>query len=205
VRDRAAEERERTTKEDRTDLRVEYSSRDLPLTTDQRVLNFCYLTQRIRTCAVGLTATILEQARIHPLRKDDWVAFMILQRLSECLLSFELLVALGRERDAAVLLVTLFELSLDLRFVQRHPEAAETWIAHSERRRKPWSVSQLLKELFTDTGERSAMESMYEHCSMIKHANPSGGTLTLPFGVKDRRVIMKARPTTDMLWGGPLG
>lgn len=180
-------------------MRIEYSCRSLPLTTDQRVLNFCYLSQRIRTCAVGLTVKIVEQGRTRPLSKADWVAFIILQRLSECLLSFEFLVALGRERDAAVLLVTVFELSFDLRFVHIHPEAAETWMAHSEWRRKPWRVSALLKELYTDPSDRSAMESLYEHCSMIKHANPSGGVLTLPFGVASGRIIMKARSTTDML------
>ena len=107
--------------------------------------------------------------------------------------------SLERERDAAVLLVTLLELSFDLRFVQRHPEAAEVWLAHNDHRRKPWRVSKLLDDLFKDPSERKAMASVYEHCSMIKHANPSGGTLTLPFGVDNGRVVIKRTPTRDML------
>lgn len=178
---------------------IEYSLKDLPLTKDQRVLNFCYLSQRVRSSAVGVTVAVLKQGRTHALSKNDWVALMIVQRFTECLLSFELLVALGRERDAGVLLVTLLELSFDLRFVQRHPEAAETWIAHDDRRRKPWRVLALLEDLFADSGERSAMKSIYEHCSMIKHANPSGGTLTLPLAVEHGWLIIKNPPTTDLL------
>lgn len=178
---------------------IEYSIRDLPITKDQRVLNFCCLSQRIRSSAVSLTVAILEQAQTHPVCKRDWVALMVVERLTECLLSFELLVALGRERDAAVLLVTLLELSFDLRFIQKHPEAAEIWIAHNDHQRKPWRVSALLEDIFPDVKERNSMRWVYEHCSMIKHANPSGGTLTLPLAVENRWIVINHPPTTDLL------
>ena len=54
--------------------------------------------------------------------KADLVALMLLTRLAECLLSFELLTSRGCERDAAMPLVTLTELSLDLRYLETRPD-----------------------------------------------------------------------------------
>jgi len=112
-----------------------FECRDFPVVEDQTVLAFCFHSQQIRTAAVELLVSVPTQAQARRASKRDLVALMILNRLVECLLSFELLVSRGRERDAAVLLVTLIELSLDLRYLEKYPQQVETWIAHSDRGR----------------------------------------------------------------------
>ena len=95
---------------------------DFPVVEDQTVLAFCVHSQRIRTAAVESPVSVLTQAQARRVWKRDLVALMILNRLVECLLSFELLVSRGRERDAAALVVTLIDLSLDLRYLGKYPQ-----------------------------------------------------------------------------------
>jgi hypothetical protein len=103
------------------------------------------------------------------------------------------------ERDAAVLQVTLIELSLDLRYIEKHPELVDVWAAHNNRCRKPWRVSKIMEDLYPDERERRSAEEVYTHCSMVKHANPAGGAFTMPIGVENRRLVYRDSKNTALL------
>ncbi|HME73249.1 MAG TPA: hypothetical protein VKM54_25775 [Myxococcota bacterium] len=177
----------------------ELEYKPLPLTTDQTIMVCCQLVGRIRGTIVDLALDVLHQATSRPFDKYAKIAYLLLQRAMECLFSIELLIMLERERDAAVLLVTLLELSYDVRFAERQPNRIDEWVRHKDRNRKPWRVGQLLRALYTDDGERESARAVYEHCSMIKHSNPAGGTLTMPLGVDGRMIIARANDTRDLL------
>jgi Family of unknown function (DUF5677) len=176
-----------------------FDVQQFPVVTDQSILAFCFQGQRIRTAAVELMVEILRQALTRQLNKEDLVVLMLLNRLVECLLSFELLLSRGRERDAGVLLVTLIELRLDLCYLNKNPSQAQAWIDHDDHHRKPWKVSFLIDALHTDQDERAAAKAVYEHCSMVKHGNPAGGILTFPIGIDNRRLVHRERDLGDFL------
>jgi hypothetical protein len=176
-----------------------FECNEFPVVDDQNVLAFCFHSQHIRTAAGALIVSITEQAGSRPIGKADLVALMLLTRLAECLLSFELLTSRGCERDAAVLLVTLTELSLDLRYLETRPGQVEVWVAHDKRRRKPWKVADQIEALYANENDRDAAERNYELCSMVKHGNPAGGNLTLPIGIEGRMVVHRLRDTGDFL------
>jgi hypothetical protein len=99
----------------------------VPLVEDQMVLAYCFYSQRLRTAIVQIVLNLGPQA----LDKLSWVAILIIQRLVECQLSFELLISRGRGRDAAVLLTTILELAFDVIYLEKRPERVEEWISHN--------------------------------------------------------------------------
>src|SRR5436190_20830464 len=96
----------------------------------------CQLVGRIRGAVVDLVLKVLNQATSRPFDKHAKIAYLVLQRAMECLCSIEFLIILERERDAAVLLVTLLELSYDLRFVEQQPHRIDQWTSHRELNRQ---------------------------------------------------------------------
>jgi hypothetical protein len=162
-----------------------------PAVEDQNVQRFCFCLQRIRTVAVNLVTNIVKQESERPLSNLDWAALVVLARLNECQLSIELLLAAGRERDAAVLLTTLLELGFDIRFLEKHPEAIDIWLAHDQEGKKPWKVFTLMRDLHPLLTEREAITEVYRRCSMVKHANPVGGTLTFSTGIQNRTLFVQ--------------
>src|SRR5688500_15231303 len=111
----------------------------LPLTTDRSIMECCRLVGLIRGKIVDCVLSVLNQeATSCPLDKYGKTSLLLIQRALECLGSIEFLVLLERERDAAVLLVTLLELSYDIRFLEQQPHRIEEWIDHHDQNRKPW-------------------------------------------------------------------
>jgi hypothetical protein len=104
----------------------------------------------------------------------------VLLRMLECSLSLELLIAKGRHRDAATLLVTMIELRLDLQFAARDPLRVREWLNHTDRGRKPWGAPAQIKKLFLGDQERAAELENYRNLCMIKHGNPGSGPAGFP-------------------------
>jgi hypothetical protein len=101
------------------------------------------------------------------------VVMGILDRMAEGSLSAELLISKGRWRDAAVLVLVVVELRLDLAYIEQDPSRVEAWLSHREEGRKPWGALRQIRGLFPDGKEREAELANYRNMSMIKHGNPA--------------------------------
>jgi hypothetical protein len=100
--------------------------------------------------------------------------------MSETSFSLEILIAKGRNRDAAILLLALMELRLDMRYVALDRSRVQRWLENADAGRKPWLVREQIKAVFVDRGEREAELDSYRQLCMVKHGNPVGGLATLP-------------------------
>jgi hypothetical protein len=150
--------------------------------------------QELRGAARGLYLAFLGHESRQTPQALGWAATMILSRSVECLESIELLVGFGRDRDAGVLLVSLMELSLDIRFLSGNVTRAELWLSHAESGKKPWRVSDLVRELHPDADDRESVEANYRYFSMIKHGNPVSVQGGFPLAVRESKLFL---PTGD--------
>ena len=116
------------------------------------------------------------------------VAIAMLQRINELAASAEILLLKGRERDAAVLILSGYELQLDAMYIATDPQRADTWLDHARENKKPWRVRSLQEELFTDPNEFDAELEIYRRYSMVKHCNPLGGLFAFPIAVSRGRM-----------------
>lgn len=80
----------------------------------------------------------------------------VLDRMMECTLSVEVLALKGRPRDAAVLVLTLMELRLDLQYAAQDSTRASVWLANADKGRKPWRVGAQIRAISQDLREREA-------------------------------------------------
>lgn len=150
--------------------------------------------QEFRAAAKDLYLSFLDHESGRTPQVLGSAATMILARSVECLESIELLVAFGRDRDAAVLLVSLIELSLDIRYLRGDRTRARHWLSHAETGRKPWRVADLIRELHPDEDDRDSVESIYRRLSMIKHGNPASVQAGFPLAVRENKLFL---PTGD--------
>ena len=86
----------------------------------------------------------------------------------------------NRVRDAAILLLSLHELRLDLQYIAGDPRRADIWLDHTEAHKKPWRVAKQIAEICTQKGEFDAERSIYRQYSMVKHCNPVAQTFSFP-------------------------
>jgi len=155
--------------------------------------------QELRQSMRQLYLQLVEQATVHVLTPAEWVATMILTRATECLQSIELLVAFGRDRDAAVLILVILELDYDLQYIRLDTTRANQWLSHSNEGRKPWSVTHLLQALHPDLADREAAQATYKQLSMVKHGNPASGTEGFPLGKHGRMLHARLSQHPDLL------
>lgn len=122
------------------------------------------------------------------------MALGVLDRMMECALSVEVLASKGRPRDAAVLVLTLIELRLDLQYAAQDPTRASVWLANADKGRKPWRVGDQIRAIFQDPGEREAELANYRHFSMVKHGNPLGGVASFPVELSTEGIALRVDP-----------
>ncbi|PKM42071.1 MAG: hypothetical protein CVV03_10575 [Firmicutes bacterium HGW-Firmicutes-8] len=134
-----------------------------------------------------------------PIEISNWVAIIILKRILESSKAGEILISNEFERDAAILLTNQIELRLDMIYVSLDFNRAEEWINHTHEHRKPWKVSELFKELYSDEDEFDNEKKLYRHFSMVKHGNPVGETFSFPLAIKNGALSIP--PTQDILLG----
>ena len=125
------------------------------------------------------------------------VALAVVNRIAEGSLSIEFLCMKNRVRDAAILLLSLYELQLDLQYIARHPSRAETWIDHCEQDKKPWRVASQLREIYTNPGELKAERWLYRTYSMAKHCNPVGTHFAFPLSATRHTLILDMADTNN--------
>ena len=141
---------------------------------------WCVSTQRMRSKVAALLGAAISQLGERPLAAPTRAALSILDRMTEASLSAEVLCSMNRVRDAAVLILTIHELRLDLQYLSQDTARAATWLSHTPAQRKPWPVASQIRELYSSIADRDAEEAVYRRYSMAKHGNPVGGTFAFP-------------------------
>jgi hypothetical protein len=157
--------------------------KDLKNIKDQTVYSFGMIVQKMRTEVTNLINTIGEQASATPLTQSNFVSLKILFRLKECMVSIELLISKGLARDAAVLLITLMELRLNMQYIADNSSNASEWIACNRQNTNPWPVDFLIQELFPNKEDQNTELSNYRHLLQIKHSDSMGTQPSFP--IKD--------------------
>lgn len=118
----------------------------------------------------------------------------VLDRMMECTLSVEVLASKGRPRDAAVLVLTLMELRLDLQYAAQDSTRASVWLANVDKGRKPWRVGAQIRAIYQDLRECEAELANYRHFSMAKHGNPLGGIASFPVELSTDGIVLRNDP-----------
>jgi len=154
--------------------------KDLKNIEDQTVYSFGMIVQKMRTEITNLINTIGEQASSTPLTQSNFVSLKILFRLKECMVSIELLISKGLDRDAAVLLLTLMELRLEMQYITDDTSNASEWIVCNRQSTKPWPVDFLIQKLFPNKEDQNTERANYEHLLQIKHSDPMGTQPSFP-------------------------
>ena len=150
---------------------MKYAVQEMPNITDSELIRLCVAVQQMRRTLVAFFKHVVEQLVKTPVTSAIRVVLGIMGRLEEGSLSVELLCQKGRTRDAAILLLSLHELRLDLQYIAMDPVRAETWLDHAREDIKPWRVKTQINEIFTDEKERDAERGVYRQYSMAKHGN----------------------------------
>lgn len=153
---------------------------ELPNLDDATVREIGLRVQAARAGVLTVASSLLKQ---HDGIKDPTAVIVsvgVLHRMAECALSIELLASKGFLRDAAILIVTLMELRLDLQYMARVPGREVEWLNHAVQSRKPWTVRHEIEDVYPASGERDAELANYRAFSMVKHANPAGGNASFP-------------------------
>ena len=158
---------------------------ELPNINDPDVIRRCVCVQDMRRCLNTFFQHVVCQLRHIPVTAGVRVALAIVDRVTEGSLSVELLCQKNRARDAAVLLLCLHELRLDLQYIALDRSRANCWLKHSKTDKKPWRVSSQLEEIYTNENELKAERWLYRQYSMVKHCNPVGENFV--FGIAAKR------------------
>lgn len=167
--------------------------------TDSGLAAMCLAVQDLRQSMRLLFLALVEHATNQPLSRAEWAATIILSRAIESLESTELLVGFGRERDAAILILSMFELQYDLQYICLDRARAEQWLFHVKERKKPWTVFFLLQELHQKPGDLEAARHNYRRLSMIKHANPASGSMGFPLAIEGKQIVGRLESPPDLL------
>lgn len=160
-----------------------YKIRELPNLDDPDLIRCCVAVQEMRGTLATFIQDIVAQLGNNPVTTPNRVALAMLQRMAEGSLSTEVLCMKNRVRDAAILVLSLFELRLDLQYIANDLSRADTWIDHVRENKKPWSVRSQLESLYTDKDELDAEIANYRQYSMVKHCNPAGLAFSFPIAV----------------------
>lgn len=171
-----------------------YVGRDLPFVTDPALQAMVARVGALRA-SVNRGFTVLIDARGDCVVDQPFIMTLgVLHRMMECALSAEFLASKGRPRDAAVLVLTLTELRLDLQYAAQDSTRASVWLANADKGRKPWSVSAQIKAIYEEPRERQAELANYRFLSMVKHGNPLGGIASFPVELSTEGIVLRIDP-----------
>ena len=163
-----------------TILMTIYKIRELPNIDDPDLIRCCVVAQQMRGTLCDLTRHIVAQLDRIPVTISTRVALAAINRMTEGSLSIEILCMKNRVRDAAILILSLIELKLDVLYIALDPTRAATWIDHEKEHTKPWKVHSQMREIYTDQKELDSEQHIYRQYSMVKHCNPIGGVFSFP-------------------------
>ncbi|MCK4392284.1 hypothetical protein KAX17_05215 [Candidatus Bipolaricaulota bacterium] len=177
-----------------------YAVQELPNIDDPDLVRCCVCAQDMRRTVSAFMQHIISQLGSHPVTTPIRVALAIMDRLAEGSLSVELLCLKNRVRDGAILLLSLHELKLDLQYIALDLSRADTWLDHTQEKRKPWRVASQMQEIYTAPNELDAERWLYRQYSMVKHCNPVGENFAFPIAAKrDMLQLDRSRGNSPMV------
>ena len=138
-----------------------YAIQELPSSNDPDLIRSCVCIQDMRRILTALFKHVVSQLAHHPVTAPVRVTLAIVDRLAEGALSVELLCQKNRVRDAAIILLSLHELRLDLQYIALDLERADTWLDHTQERKKPWPVADQIKKIYILPDELKAESWLY--------------------------------------------
>lgn len=178
-----------------------YDIRELPNIDDPQLIHYCVCAQELRRTTIAFAGDVLLQLTNHPVTTPIRVALAILQRIQEGVLSVELLCMKNRVRDAAIIILTLHELTLDLKYISQDVSRAEIWMDHAAEHKKPWPVASQIRAVCSTQNEQDAEQELYRMYSMVKHGNPVADNFSFPIAAKrDMLKLDAARANSPMVW-----
>ena len=167
-----------------------YKVQEFPNIDDPDLVRSCVQVQKMRNTLIAFYKHVLSQLTSIPITNPVRVVIIIMNRLAEGSLAIELLCQKNCARDAAILLLSLYELILDLQYIALDKARADIWLDHTEEQKKPWRVAYQIKEIYTANNEREAQQDIYRWYSMTKHCNPAGKQLAFPISQNDRDSLL---------------
>ena len=141
---------------------------ELPSINDRDLIWSCVCIQEMRRIVTALLKHVVSQLTRYPITAPIRVTLAIVDRLVEGALSVELLCQKNRVRDAAIILLSLHELRLDLQYIALDLERADIWLDHTQERHKPWPVAGQIKEIYIQPDESQAERWLYRQ-SLLSH------------------------------------
>ena len=168
---------------------------ELPSINDRDLIWSCVCIQEMRRIVTALLKHVVSQLTRYPITAPIRVTLAIVDRLVEGALSVELLCQKNRVRDAAIILLSLHELRLDLQYIALDLERADIWLDHTQERKKPWPVAGQIKEIYIQPDESQAERWLYRQYSMVKHCNRVGQTFA--FGIAADRDSLQLDCSSD--------
>lgn len=119
---------------------------------------------------VSLFGGIHRRVNVLQIEPHQYVHMGLAVRMIADLRTIKILVCKGHTPQAAVVASTLFEESLNMRYIGLDNCRAEEWLRHNDEKHLVWRVSYLLDELKKKTGDDLAPD--WTKLCQIKHYNP---------------------------------
>jgi hypothetical protein len=82
--------------------------------------------------------------------------------------------------EAAILVLTQFELGLDIAYTASEIEHATKWLSHEDRKWQVLSTKKKMMALFSEEKERLKLNEIADCLHGIKHSNPIYSELSFP-------------------------
>ncbi len=165
--------------------------KDLKNIQDQTVYSFGLIVQKMRSEVTRLINAIGAQTTSAPLRRSNYVSLVMLFRIRESMLSIELLISKGLAHDAAVLLLSLMELRLEIQYVLQNSANADEWIARKKIKAAPWPIEKLFDVVFQDEEIRAKEKANYNFFIKLRNGDPMGRQTNFP--VKEDEIVSISR------------
>jgi hypothetical protein len=180
-------------------MEIEYPPvkfQDIPSTNNVELLYWIYRTNQIRG---PLEKLYLKLASYLP-KNPTTIALLlaIIRRELELTDSIFMLAVKSRIKDVGVLILNLYELTLDLQYISLNPGSEDAWMYNESESKKPWRISELQKAIFKGD-ELTAEKSIFKEFSMIKHGNIAGKHIAFDVFIHDHKLVMAEASETSML------
>jgi hypothetical protein len=167
---------------------------DVPYSTSRELLYWIHRTNELREPISDVYTKLFSYTD----RNIEVIGFLlsILKRQLELTDSIFILAARARIKDVGVLMLNLYELTLDLQYVAINPGFEKTWLTHELESSKPWSIKKMQKALFQNE-ELESENNFFKTFSMIKHGNIAGKHISFDvYFLNDRLTISEATDTS---------
>jgi len=134
------------------------------------------LSREARNFCVDVLGTVGQLVVGRAVNELFFVPVIILSRMLRQHDAIEVLLPQGFVPEAAILVLTQFELCLDVLYLDNNVHRATEWMDHESMRHAPWKVKDKIEEVYSsDPPIRDAKQKYFEVLSAIKHGNPLAG------------------------------